>query len=95
MLRQAIFELPTRTARELKVWAHQITPDGQSEPVPAIVEVSCAGYPTMQFDLQTAGEQVLVPLANGGCTVQINLPGEPSSSGATYQVHASSASGAR
>jgi hypothetical protein len=95
MLRQAIFELPTSKARELKVWAHRITLDGQSEPVPGMVDVSCAGDPTKQFDLQTAGEQVLVPLASGGCTVQISMPGEPSSSGATYQIHARSASGAR
>jgi hypothetical protein len=72
-LRQATFELPATQAKELKVWAHRVTRDGQSERLPALVEIACRGESTRQFDLRVAGEQVLVPLTSGGCTVQITL----------------------
>jgi hypothetical protein len=71
-LRQAVFELPPSQARELKVWVHQITPEGESERVPAVVEISSGEQSPRQFDLRVLGEQVLVRLS-GGCTVQIRL----------------------
>jgi amino acid permease len=72
-LRQAIFEIPVGRARELKVWAHQITREGQSQRLPALVEVTSGGESTRQFDLRDAGEQVLLPLRSGECTVQISM----------------------
>lgn len=72
-LRQAIIELPASQAKELKVWAHQMTREGQSERLPAIVDISCGDASTRQFDLRVTGEQVLVPLTSGACTVQITL----------------------
>jgi len=71
-LREAVFELPPSQARELKVWVHQITPEGESERVPAVVEISSGEQSPRQFDLGAIGEQVLVRLS-GGCTVQIRL----------------------
>jgi len=61
-----------KSARELKVWVHQITPEGESERVPAVVEISSGEQSPRQFDLGAIGEQVLVRLS-GGCTVQIRL----------------------
>jgi amino acid permease len=39
-LRQAVFELPATQADELKVWAHQVTSQGESEPLPALVDTA-------------------------------------------------------
>jgi hypothetical protein len=72
-LRQAVFELPGSMARELKVWTHQITPDGQSERLPTVVDLACGGEPPRTYDLRVAGEQVLAPLTGGACRVQISL----------------------
>ena len=72
-LRQAIFEVPAAQARELKVWAHQITRDRESRRLPALVDISCGGEAARQFDLQVTGEQILVPLTSGRCTVQVTL----------------------
>jgi hypothetical protein len=74
LLRQAVFQLPATSAKELKVWAHVITRDGQSERLPAVVDISCGGESTRHFDLRLAGEQVLVPLTSSESTVQITLP---------------------
>jgi hypothetical protein len=71
-LRQAVFELPPSQARELKVWVHQITREGESERVSAMVEISSGEQPPRQFDLGAAGEQILVGMS-GACTVQIRL----------------------
>jgi hypothetical protein len=72
-LRQAIFEVRTTQARELKVWAHQITRERESRRLPALVDISCGGEATGQFDLRLTGEQILVPLTSGSCTVQVTL----------------------
>lgn len=72
-LRQAEFELSPSPARELKVWVHQLTRERQSEAVPAMVDISSEAQPPRQFDLRVVGEQVLVPLSTGRCTVQIKL----------------------
>jgi hypothetical protein len=72
-LRQAIFEVPTTQAKELKVWAHQITREQVSGRLPAVVDISCGGEATRQFDLRLTGEQIVVPLTSGRCTVQVTL----------------------
>jgi len=79
-LRQAEFDLPPGQARELKVWVHQVTRDGQSEHMPAIVDILSEGQSPRQFDLRVIGEQVLVPLSERSCTVQIKLV-QPSADG--------------
>lgn len=72
-LRSATFHLPATQARELKVWAHTVTPDGASESLPALVEVHC-GDGTRQFDLKLSGGQVVMPLTSGECSLRITLP---------------------
>src|SRR5437762_3344298 len=42
-LRRATFQLATGPARELKVWAHRVTPGGASEGLPALLELQGDG----------------------------------------------------
>jgi hypothetical protein len=71
--RYATFHLPATSARELKVWAHKVTPDGSSESLPAFLEVHC-GNETRQFDLKLCGGQTVLPLTSDACWLRITLP---------------------
>jgi hypothetical protein len=71
-LRRVVLQLPAGPARELKVWTHRITLDGDSEPLPAQLELSC-GQETRRFELAACEGQILVPLASDGCRLQITL----------------------
>jgi hypothetical protein len=73
-LRYAIFQIPAEQAQELKVWAHKITPEGNSEGLPALLEVRC-GDETTQFDLKLSGGQALMSLTSEACLLEITLPG--------------------
>ncbi len=76
LLRQAAFHLPAVQAQELKVWAHKVTPDGDSEGLPALLEVHCGNEMT-RCDLKLSGGQALLPLTGEACWLEITLP-EPS-----------------
>ncbi len=76
-LRHATFHLPPSAARELKVWAHTITPEGTSESLPALVEVH-NGDTVQRFDMQLSGGQVVVPSMGATCWVRISRA-EPAS----------------
>jgi hypothetical protein len=71
-LRRVVLQLPAGPARELKVWTHRITLDGDSEPLPALLEVSCADQ-TRRVDLAAYGGPALVPLTSDACRLQITL----------------------
>lgn len=76
-LRRAIFNgrdagADTAAARELKVWAHIVTPEQDSEPLPADVEVNLGGR-TRQFDLELSRGQLVLPLAHSSWEVEITL----------------------
>ena len=71
-LRSVTFDLPATPARELKVWAHQINPEGHSEPLPARLEVRL-GAETRQWDMSQSGGEALLPLNGAGCRVQVAL----------------------
>jgi amino acid permease len=75
-LRYAVFRVPVGQARELKVWAHKVTLEGDSESLPALLEVHC-GEKTARFDPKLSGGQVLMPLTGETCQLEITLP-EPS-----------------
>ncbi len=77
-LRYATFHLPATLARELKVWAHTVTPEGSSEGLPALLEVHC-GNETRRFDLKLSGGEVVLPLTSDACWLRMTLP-EPSGS---------------
>ena len=85
-LRSAIFRLPATQAKELKVWTHRITPDGDSEALPALLEVHVANE-TRRFDLKLSGGQVVLPLASGECWLEIT-PDEPTQRAATAGARA-------
>ncbi len=70
-LRAATFQLPTTGASELKVWAHQITPEWASEALPARLTVNC-GHEKQELDLGLGG-QVLLPLRGEPCQVAIAI----------------------
>ncbi len=72
-LRYAKFQLPAIQARDLKVWAHQITAEGNSEGLPALLEVY-RGHDKEDFDLKLAGGQVVLPLEGQACQLAITMP---------------------
>jgi amino acid permease len=75
-LRRVTFSLPATPARELKVWAHRVTPEGDSEPLPALAEVRC-GSEMRRVDLGLCGGQALLPIPCEACQVEITLGGRP------------------
>ncbi|HSR33579.1 MAG TPA: hypothetical protein VLY63_23680, partial [Anaerolineae bacterium] len=72
-LKQVQFDLAATRARELKVWAHRITLEGNSEGLPAELEVYSGGA-SQEFDLRLTGGQVVVPIDGGACRLTITLP---------------------
>jgi len=55
--------LPPGTSRDVKVWVHRVTPDGASEGVPAVVDLTCRGE-RRRFDLALSNGQT-VATVNG------------------------------
>ncbi len=71
-LRRINFHLPVTRARELKVWVHKTTPDGDSVGLPALVGVESGGA-RQELDLELSGGQIVVPIGGGECQVAIDL----------------------
>jgi hypothetical protein len=71
-LRVASLELPTHGARELKVWAHRVTAEGGSEPLPLAVAVM-DGADARRVDLFARGGQMVVPLTGSVCRLELTL----------------------
>jgi amino acid permease len=55
--------LPMKNLKELKVWVHSVTTDGDSRALAAIAHISCDDQ-SRQFDLKSMGGQLIVPLVN-------------------------------
>ncbi len=72
-LRSATFELPRTHSGELKVWVHRVTPEGNSEGLPAVVEVQ-AGNEAKRFDLRLSKGQVILPFNGAAAQVKITFP---------------------
>jgi amino acid permease len=72
-LEHASFQLPATEARELKVWVHTVASDGDSEGVPALLEVQ-EGLRTQEYDLGLSNGQVVLPLKGEPVRVMISLP---------------------
>jgi hypothetical protein len=71
-LRTAVVELPQSPVRELKVWAHRLTPEGTSEVLPAVLSLendSGAG----RYDLTSSGGQVIVAVSGERQRLVISL----------------------
>ncbi len=73
-LRSCTFAVPATGAAELKVWAHRVTPAGESEGLPATIEVR-DGDVTRRFDLGLTAGQIVLPFSGGACEVTISLSG--------------------
>jgi hypothetical protein len=71
-LHYAIFRIPTRRLEELRVWTHRDSANGDSESLPALLEVH-RGNKKMQFDLKLSGGKVLLPLLGEGCSLKLNF----------------------
>ncbi len=69
-LRSAGLEVPIGDARELKVWAHMITPDGISEGLPVRVAINDGGE-SSEVDLTASRDQVVVPITNPVCRLEL------------------------
>ena len=71
-LRSASFDLPAGSWRELKVWAHRLTTEGNSQGLAARLELQ-DGAQTHQVDLSDSNGQVVLPLADEGCEVKLTF----------------------
>jgi hypothetical protein len=60
-LQSATIRLPALRANEIKVLAHQITPEGDAQPLPVTAELDTGGS-TRQVQLMETGGQVTLPL---------------------------------
>ncbi len=61
----------TRQARELKVWAHQLTAEGDSESLPVLLQVQ--NHATSRFDLQLSGGQAIMPMRAENYQLRLTL----------------------
>jgi amino acid permease len=80
--RQAQVDLPPTRARELKVWVHQVTPDGYSQALPAQVRLT-DGSTQPPAMLPLVEGQALVPFSGGPCRVQLDFPAPDAPTSAT------------
>jgi hypothetical protein len=66
------FQLPATPARELKIWLHQLTPEGDSEGLPARVEIQWDSQ-KQEIDLSSANGQVVLPFNGEVCRIEIGF----------------------
>jgi amino acid permease len=71
-LRSVWVTLPAGRARELKVWAHTISPDGISERLPVTVTLH-DGDERRDLDLDRSGGQMVLPLKHEACRLEFTL----------------------
>lgn len=77
LLRSARFNLPPRTAQELKVWTHRITPEGDSLGLSGQLVLRADGEQHM-FDLASDDGQIVIQLSSAASEIEIRLEKEPS-----------------
>jgi hypothetical protein len=77
-LRQMQVELKALEARDVKIWAHHVTPEGQSESLPVLAEIRCSDA-VCSADLRLTGGQAVLPLTAPACciTLYFEAPKEP------------------
>jgi hypothetical protein len=71
-IQSVTLDLPATSARELKVWAHRITPEGNSEGLSASVEVLHSAKPEA-LTLSLVAGQITTPFTGEACEVRIVL----------------------
>jgi hypothetical protein len=73
------FQLPATLAKELKIWLHRLTPEGDSEGLPARVEVLWDGQ-KQEFELSSANGQAVLPFSGEACRIEIGFGNQSVSS---------------
>jgi hypothetical protein len=76
MLRDIALRVPSNGAKELKVWVHRTTLDGESEAQPAYIEIRDSEG-ARQFELTDSNDHVILPLMSGDYDVTITISGAP------------------
>jgi amino acid permease len=71
-LRAAVIELPQAPVRELKVWAHRLTPEGTSEGLPAVLVLDNKSG-SHEYDLVSSGGQIVVTVSGERQRLAISL----------------------
>jgi hypothetical protein len=71
-LQRATLEIAGDVGQELKVWAYQVTPEGDAAALPMQVDVQC-GDQSRQVDLAALGGQVIMPLPDGAGRLTVVL----------------------
>ncbi len=71
-LRFLNLRLPSTQARELKLWTHRLTPEGDTAALPALAKMSCPNQ-EQEFELGQLDGQVITPLGETECQVDIRL----------------------
>jgi amino acid permease len=71
----AKFHLPATQAQELMVWVHRVTPEGQSENLPALLKVS-SGTEIREFHVGGTRKQFVLPLRDATKKENKGSPGE-------------------
>lgn len=72
-LRYAIFSLPTKGEKEMKVWIDGHNDQHKSQHLPTFVEVE-SGNKKMQFDWKLSNGKVLLPLISNHCWLKFTFP---------------------
>ncbi|UKO96714.1 hypothetical protein [Nostoc sp. UHCC 0870] len=72
-LKYAIFHLPIKREKELRVWTHRNNSQLESKSLPAFVELE-NGNKKMQFDLKLSSGRVLLPITNNNCLLKFTFP---------------------
>ena len=75
-LRSVSMQLPSVDYREIKVWTHRITAEGDSEPLPAHMTLQCTdGGP--RDDVALRNGVILLPRRTGDCSLTVRLADSP------------------
>jgi hypothetical protein len=70
-LRKLTVDLPDSLAASARVWAHRVTLEGNSEPLPAFVVADRAGAEPASYDLQQSAGRVVFP--TGGAFTRVSV----------------------
>jgi len=91
VLCSAKFQVPGTKAQELRVWLHRVTPEGQSENLPALVKVS-SGKDIREFHVNGARKQFVLSLHDIVKQGNKESPGEASQLAVEVQLEHRSSS---
>lgn len=72
-LKYAVFHLPIKREKELRVWTHRNNSQLESKSLPAFVELE-NGNKKMQFDLKLSSGRVLLPIKSDDCLLKFTFP---------------------